>query len=331
MIKYCDSCKKERKTIISKINEKYKVLGDEITVNSDVLTCSVCGSHIFDESLDEVTLKKVYDKYKERHNLLSSKDIVNIRNKYGLSQRGLSKLLGWGDKTIFRYEKGSIQDTTHNYVLSKLQDEKNMIEYINENKNKLDSKLVNNVLSSINYSDLNNNFSFTDKFDYEPSIYSGYKCFDYNKTCEVIRFFIGKFDKIQSVKLLKLINYADMLFFKENTVSISGLRYKHYKYGPIPENYDLIFHNMMENNLIDETYEILKDFECHYYRNTDVVKDTNLNYDEICVLECVYNKFKDYGSKEISDYSHLEKGYKETKDNEYISYIYANNIELELS
>ena len=42
----------------------------------------------------------------------------------------------------------------------------------------------------------------------------------------------------------------------------------------------------------------------------------------------IYEKFKSFGSVEISDYSHKEKGYNATKTGQIISYAYAMDIEL---
>ena len=39
---------------------------------------------------------------------------------------------------------------------------------------------------------------------------------------------------------MKLLNYSDMIFYKENGASISGLRYVHFPYGPVPENFDML-------------------------------------------------------------------------------------------
>ena len=46
------------------------------------------------------------------------------------------------------------------------------------------------------------------------------------------------------------------------------------------------------------------------------------------MLNRIYEKFKNFGSVEISDYSHNEKGYRATKTGEIISYAYAIDIEL---
>lgn len=53
-----------------------------------------------------------------------------------------------------------------------------------------------------------------------------------------------------------------------------------------------------------------------------------LSENELAVLDRIYNKFASFGSVDISNYSHKEKGYMETKQGEIISYEYAKDIEL---
>ena len=49
---------------------------------------------------------------------------------------------------------------------------------------------------------------------------------------------------------------------------------------------------------------------------------------EVEMLNRIYEKFKSFGSVEISDYSHKEKGYNATKTGQIISYAYAMDIQL---
>ena len=49
---------------------------------------------------------------------------------------------------------------------------------------------------------------------------------------------------------------------------------------------------------------------------------------ELEMLDRIYEKFKNVGSVEISDYSHKEKGYNATKTGQIISYAYAMDIQL---
>ena len=69
------------------------------------------------------------------------------------------------------------------------------------------------------------------------------------------------------------------------------------------------------------------------YEKHQVISDCDMPKDilsdkEIQVLERIYVKFKDYGSVDISNYSHKEKGYKSTRPGEIISYAYAKDLQL---
>jgi hypothetical protein len=60
----------------------------------------------------------------------------------------------------------------------------------------------------------------------------------------------------------------------------------------------------------------------------DFPKDV-LSDEELTVLEKVYEKFNGFGSIDISNYSHKEKGYSSTKQGEIISYVYAKEIQFD--
>ena len=127
---------------------------------------------------------------------------------------------------------------------------------------------------------------------------------------------------------MKLLNYSDMVYYKENGVSMSGLRYAHLPYGPVPENFDMLFGKMAADHVahIEVIYE-------NSYEKHQVVPECDipvgvLSDEEFIVLEKIHEKFKDYGSVDISNYSHKEKGYCATKQGEIISYAYAKDIQL---
>lgn len=55
-----------------------------------------------------------------------------------------------------------------------------------------------------------------------------------------------------------------------------------------------------------------------------------LSEQQFAVLNRINEKFADFGSVEISNYSHREKGYNATKPGEIISYLYARDIQLSI-
>ena len=146
MKKYCDVCGKEVETKVIERKETFDVCGEDIEVDAKVLVCAECGEEFFSEELDNAALLSAYNEYRRRHKLLFPDEIKKIREQYGLSQRSFAKLLNWGDKTICRYENGSIQDKVHNSLLLFLREPENMRTYLTENEVALNSRQRDQLL-----------------------------------------------------------------------------------------------------------------------------------------------------------------------------------------
>lgn len=115
---------------------------------------------------------------------------------------------------------------------------------------------------------------------------------------------------------------------EENGMSISGARYAHLPYGPVPENFDILLGTMAADHIahIEVFYD--NGYEKHQVIPEEEMPEGILAEDELAVLEQIHQKFADYGSVDISNYSHKEKGYRATQRGEIISYAYAKDIEL---
>lgn len=333
MKRYCEECGKEVETKIIIKTEHYDVCGDPIEVDAQVLVCADCGEEFFCEELDNATLVNAYNKYRRNHKLLFPEDIKKIREQYGLSQRSFAKLLNWGDKTIYRYENGSIQDKAHNSLLLFLRNPENMRTYLTENEITLDERQKARLLDTVEKLEQDTEYRegrrfFEMFFSKNPCEENGFKSFDYEKLCAMVLFFAHKSSELLKTKLMKLLNYSDMIFYKENGVSISGLRYVHFPYGPVPENFDMLLGRMYSDHVahIEVIYE--NGYEKHQVIPERENPENVLSTEELEVLERIYVKFKDFGSIDISHYSHKEKGYSATKPGEIISYSYAKDIQL---
>ena len=192
MKRYCEECKKEVETTIVTKKESYNVCGEMIDVNAQVLVCAECGEELFSEELDNATLINAYNEYRRRHKLLLPEEIKEIRQQYGLSQRGFSKLLNGGDKTICRYENGSLQDRAHNSLLIFLKNPENMRSYLTENEIDIDEKQKTKLLDIVERLEQNleyrENRKFFDEFFSEtPCEENGFKGFDYESILDTLR------------------------------------------------------------------------------------------------------------------------------------------------
>lgn len=333
MRKYCEECGREVETKVITKRESYDVCGESIEVDAQILVCAECGEEFYCEELDNATLIRAYNEYRRRHKLLLPEEIKKIREQYGLSQRSFAKLLNWGDKTICRYENGSIQDKAHNSLLLFLREPENMRTYLTENEIVLDERQKAKLLDTVDKLEQDKEYRagrrfFELFFSRIPSEENGFKGFDYEKLCAMVLFFAHKSTGLLKTKLMKLLNYSDMVFYKENGISISGLKYAHLPYGPVPDNFDIILGKMAADHLAH--IEVIYDgaYEKHQVVPECDVPEGVLSDSEVEMLNRIYEKFKSFGSVEISDYSHKEKGYNATKTGQIISYAYAMDIEL---
>ena len=63
------------------------------------------GNEINNPKLDMENDKKLVDAYKEEKELLTTKEIKEIRNMYGMTQKEYAFVLGMGEISIHRLEK----------------------------------------------------------------------------------------------------------------------------------------------------------------------------------------------------------------------------------
>lgn len=337
---FCPNCEEYTEKTFGVEKEVYQVRGEPIEIEAEIVICQKCGGKIFDEERDSRNLEKAYSLYRKKHNLLSPDKIRIIREKYGLSQRALSRLLGWGEITIHRYENGAIQDNVHESTLRLIGDPQNMQKLFEANRNKLPSYTAARLeerIAGFLQEDKEQAFrlSFERLVSHQPiDSTSGFKEYDLEKLKNVILYLAKRLDGVLSVKLNKLLWYCDFLHFKETSVSITGTQYVRYTYGPVPKKYHLITDIMQDEELLDKN-EVEYDTEKGIVgeRFTALVEPDKSVFSEreIQVMNFVADTFRDYSSTEIKDKSHQEAAYKKCKDGDIMSYEYAKELSLSLT
>ena len=94
--------------------------------------------------IENINLLNARNTYRKAKGLLTSDQIVAIRNMYDLSQVDLARLLGWGEATISRYESKAIQDEAYDNMLRIIKkNPKAVLELLQKNTDKFStSKLI---------------------------------------------------------------------------------------------------------------------------------------------------------------------------------------------
>lgn len=200
--------------IIKEQKMTYNVKGTPVTFLEKILIDDHTGEEIFDPKLEQENDVNLYNEYRKTKGLLLPKKIKEIRKKFGVTQTIFAKVLGLGDKTIARYENGSLQDMAQNnlikavserpiYFLELLRDCKKLKEelsdeefkiLLNEVKEKI--KLMTHFKLKVKMSD----FKIITHKKYNPNDIACFilKKYDYDKMEEMIT----------PLKLQKLLNYV---------------------------------------------------------------------------------------------------------------------------
>ncbi len=188
---YCAHCNKMTEGQNISKEESFNVKGDDITITSSLMVCKQCNKEVFVEAVEERNLEKAYMAYRNLHKLLTPAQIKEIREQYGLSQRSLGKLLGWGEITIHRYESGNLQDEAHDEVLKLISRPENLLEiyekqahllpnYVSESLRKRIDELIKKEIQP-NFNKILEQMFISERKSGE---FTGYKDFDLEKIAD---------------------------------------------------------------------------------------------------------------------------------------------------
>lgn len=331
--KYCDICGKEVVATVKERSNSYTFKGVTFAIDERVLQCS-CGEDLYDEVLDSETMKKLVSLYQERVGL-SLEEIKAVRSQYALSMELFSRILGWSKATIARYESGNyLPDSTHMHVLVQLKRHPEIIEdfykrhiykFNDKEQKRINEILINKIQETVEKElehVLNINYRI-----YEKTINSGYNLFTLDKVAHTILYFAR--NEVQKTKLMKLLFYADFLNFKRHLISITGLPYERLSYGPVPKDHELLLSTLDKSGIINVQYEYDNGYTFIRIKSEKTFDSSLFNQEELAILEHIEGYFKDYGSVDISNYSHEEQGWKDTSERGVISYSYAEALSTE--
>ncbi len=140
----CECCMTEHEVRLIRTRECNMFKGVTIEYDAEYYYCSLAEEVYQDEQLMRKNDIAMKDAYRKAMGLLTSQEIVSIRLKYGISQSDLCLLLGWGGKTVARYEGHQVQDTAHDTILRRLANDPEWFLFL--------LKRSKNLLSTASYS-----------------------------------------------------------------------------------------------------------------------------------------------------------------------------------
>lgn len=320
---------------VSVIKEKVKALVNNTPIEYEGIFyhCLIEDEKFVPKGILNDNLLSAKDSYRALNGLLTSHEIKEVRNLYKLNQKEFAQMLGWGEITIQRYEKKSIQDETYDQKIRSIKDNPKLaLTELEKHKEKFGPKryeeirnLIMELVKTKSIKYLNKEIIESLYIEHrEESEDNGYKLLDLEKVENMIAFFAEKSRRLYKVKLMKLLWYADSLFCKKYGKGMSGQVYKHLPLGAVPKAHEEILrYSQTSIEIVEEYIEDNIAYKIYPKIKVDLSK---FSAEEISVLQTILEKFDDIGSKKISEYMHDEIAYQETIDNQIIPYSLARQI-----
>ncbi len=148
--KLCACCMEEHEVKTVQIIEQTTFKNRTVNYEASYMYCDVADELYMNESQMQDNDIRMKNAYRSAEGLLTSEDICNIRGKYGITQSDLCILLGWGRKTITRYESHQVQDRAHDAILKKLDsDPEWLLSLLKEAKGSLKAETYRKYLTKL--------------------------------------------------------------------------------------------------------------------------------------------------------------------------------------
>ncbi|MCM1039009.1 MAG: DUF4065 domain-containing protein [Roseburia sp.] len=273
---------------------KYEGDGYSFTLEVKVPFCKKCGNPIEVEEIEEEIAERANGKIRECKGIIKKEEIISILSRYNVSQKFLSRLLGWGEITLTRYISGGYTPNAANsekikalndpYVFQQLLDEK--IEKAGEEFES--ENLVNKLQDNIN-----RNIGEIEKRS--------------GKVYKVVNWFLGQStdeNPVTHLALQKLLYFSQCwnkiwnhawLFDDDCEAWVHGAVYrnvynnfKKFKYKPLPK--------VKRNEEFTEAETTVLQFVKEYYFDIYTAKSLEM----ICHLEEPYQSAREGYEKDAS-------------------------------
>jgi transcriptional regulator with XRE-family HTH domain len=204
--------------------------------------------------LDELNQIQVHNLYREKHRLPFPAEVLETRQKYGISASKMSDILGFGVNGYRQYEAGEVPSLSNGKLIQMAADPlkfRSLVEISDALEPKAKETLVQKIekllaTEQTEEAELEHYLFNTDL----PNEYTGYQKPNMQKLAHMVIYFAEKL-KPWKTQLNKLLFYAEFQTFALTGFSMSGVKYRAIDMGPVPNNFSSIFEYMSNQNLVE--------------------------------------------------------------------------------
>ena len=255
--------------------------------------------------MDEANIFQVYNQYRLKHGIPFPDEISAIRKYYGLSAAKMAQILGFGINQYRMYEDGEVPSVSNARTIIAAREKDVFMSFVEASKSEMSEQAYLRIKKKAEAA--NGDY----KPIVQPSEYTGFRSLSTDKIANVVRLIISTIGSTFVTKMNKLLFYADFIHYKNHGYGITGITYKALPFGPVPERWGTLYSSLSGIDMEEYVYPSGQSgIKLEATENTDNI----LNESEISTIEKACSLFSNMSAGEISQTSHLEKGWIDNKD-----------------
>ena len=252
---FCDECFQQVDAEVLLFPETVNMRGVEIQLQAEWPVCPNCGNRIANAAVLERNDQRLYEEYRKIAGIPSGDAIRDARRALSLSQRQLAELLGIGVASVQRYEKGALPTEAHAAMIRRLCDPVFLRErladasFASRGDQQSIAKAIEGFSTPQQESESISRVVMM-MMPQVPSDLTGGRAFDAGRLREILVYLAGNASDLFRTKLNKVLFYLDFSAFRDFGIGMTGLRYAHADYGPVPDKFEQVIASFVDGDAL---------------------------------------------------------------------------------
>lgn len=256
--------------------------------------------------MDEANIFQVYNQYRVKHGIPFPDEISGIREHYGLSAAKMAQILGFGINQYRMYEDGEVPSVSNARTIIAAREKAVFMSFVEASKSDMSELEYTRIKQKVESA--NGDY----KLIGQPSEFTGFRSISIDKIANIVQLIIAHIGMTFVTKMNKLMFYIDFIHYKKHGYGITGITYKALPFGPVPRQWGKLYSSLPGIDM--EEYVYPSGQSGIMLNATKETSSMLLNEYEISTIERVCSLFSNMSAGDISQTSHLEKGWINNKD-----------------
>lgn len=266
---------------------------------------------------DDAGFFQVTNQYRVKYGIPFTDEIIAVRNRYGVSASKMSSILGIGANQWRLYENGEVPSVSNGRMIRSIMNPKVFLDLVRAARQVLTDKEFLSITEKVNAVISQSNEYHADNYE-RKRIFSavrgqenGYSSISLSRLKTVILMVLSECGEVFCTKMNKLLFYIDFLSYRQRGMAITGLAYRAFDFGPVPDRWDKVYSEFDE---IHQEPRLIGEFEGNVLVAEGILDENILSEAEKRIIHIVCERFKNATSREISDISHKESAWQKYHD-----------------